>query len=84
MQESQNPTYFLAWIPESLLNEKGSTEWEKFVKIEERALQDQEDDGMPLFLTYFLDHTSAHFVSQMLSSLTFQRSDQSHMLFQYH
>lgn len=42
-----NPTYLLAWIPESLLNEKGAEEWEKFAKIEERAAQDEEDDGMP-------------------------------------
>src|ERR1700721_880489 len=27
LQEAVNPTYLLAWIPESLLNEKGSTEW---------------------------------------------------------
>jgi TBC1 domain family member 15 len=36
----------LAWIPESLLNEKGSTEWDKFVKIEERAVLDDEDEGV--------------------------------------
>ncbi|KAJ3573956.1 hypothetical protein NP233_g2081 [Leucocoprinus birnbaumii] len=47
-RESQNPTYLLAWIPETLLNEKGSAEWDKFVKIEERALQDQEDDDVVL------------------------------------
>ncbi|KAF5358185.1 hypothetical protein D9756_001622 [Leucocoprinus leucothites] len=47
-REAQNPTYLLAWIPESLLNEKGSAEWDKFVKIEERALQDQEDDDVVL------------------------------------
>jgi len=41
-----NPTYLLAWIPESLLNEKGSTEWDKFVKIEERAALDDEDEGV--------------------------------------
>lgn len=35
----------LAWIPENLLNEKGSTEWDKFVKIEEHAVLDDEDDG---------------------------------------
>lgn len=40
-----NPTYLLAWIPETLLNEKGSTEWDKFVKIEERAGLDEEDEG---------------------------------------
>lgn len=40
-----NPTYLLAWIPETLLNEKGAEEWDKFVKIEERAIEDEEDEG---------------------------------------
>jgi hypothetical protein len=44
-REATNPIYLLAWIPESLLNEKGSTEWEKFVKIEELDEWDQEDEG---------------------------------------
>ncbi|KAF9453194.1 GTPase-activating protein gyp7 [Macrolepiota fuliginosa MF-IS2] len=47
-REAQNPTYLLAWIPESLLNEKGSTEWDKFVKIEEKTTWDQEDDDVVL------------------------------------
>ena len=38
--------YLLAWIPESLLNEKGQSEWDKFVKIEERNLVDDEDEGI--------------------------------------
>lgn len=40
-----NPTYLLAWIPERLLNEKGQTEWDKFVKIEERNIIEDEDEG---------------------------------------
>jgi hypothetical protein len=47
-REAINPTYLLAWIPESLLNEKGSTEWDKFVKIEERAVLDDEDEDAVL------------------------------------
>jgi hypothetical protein len=46
-QEAVNPTYLLAWIPEALLNEKGSTEWDKFVKIEENAVVDENDEGAP-------------------------------------
>ena len=38
-----NPIYLLAWIPESLLNEKGAGEWDKFVKVEEHAPMN--DDG---------------------------------------
>lgn len=38
--------YLLAWIPESLLNERGKEEWEKFVRIEERS-SDVEDEGAP-------------------------------------
>src|SRR5277367_3362323 len=29
-QEAVNPVYLLAWIPESLLHERGTTEWDKF------------------------------------------------------
>ncbi len=45
LQEAVNPTYLLAWIPETLLHERGSNEWDKFVKIEEKAPIDDEDDG---------------------------------------
>ncbi|KAF9053612.1 GTPase-activating protein gyp7 [Hymenopellis radicata] len=47
-REAANPTYLLAWIPETLLNEKGTDEWDKFVKIEERAPVDDEDDDVVL------------------------------------
>lgn len=43
-----NAIYLLAWIPESLLNEKGKEEWEKFVRMEERTGLDDEDDGLSL------------------------------------
>lgn len=46
LQEAVNPSYLLAWIPETLLNEKGQTEWDKFVKIEERPILDTEEDGV--------------------------------------
>ncbi|KAG6376375.1 ribosomal protein S21e-domain-containing protein [Boletus reticuloceps] len=39
-REAVNPTYLLAWIPETLLNEKGAEEWDKFVKTEERPISD--------------------------------------------
>lgn len=44
-QEAVNPTYFLAWLPESLLNEKGQTEWDKFIKTEERMALYEEEEG---------------------------------------
>ncbi|KAF6765149.1 GTPase-activating protein gyp7 [Ephemerocybe angulata] len=47
-REAANPTYLLAWIPETLLNEKGTTEWDKFVKIEERAAGPDEEDDVVL------------------------------------
>lgn len=48
-QEAAQPVYLLAWIPETLLNEKGKTEWDKFVKIEEHAVtnDDDDDEGTP-------------------------------------
>ncbi|KAJ7774736.1 rab-GTPase-TBC domain-containing protein [Mycena metata] len=47
-REAANPTYLLAWIPETLLNEKGSTEWDKFAKIEESSVLDEEDEDVVL------------------------------------
>ncbi|KAG6911482.1 hypothetical protein DXG01_014556 [Tephrocybe rancida] len=45
-REATNPIYLLAWIPETLLNERGTTEWDKFVKVEEKVVwDDQDDDG---------------------------------------
>lgn len=44
-QDAPNPSYYLAWIPETLLNERGATEWDKFVKVEEKADLDDEDNG---------------------------------------
>ncbi|KAI0703630.1 RabGAP/TBC [Cytidiella melzeri] len=43
-REAVNPSYLLAWLPETLLSEKGQTEWDKFIKIEERTVVDEEDD----------------------------------------
>lgn len=45
-QEAINPVYLLAWIPESLLNERGTEEWDKFVKVEGQAGEEVLDDGM--------------------------------------
>ncbi|KAF8201436.1 GTPase-activating protein gyp7 [Pholiota molesta] len=45
-REALNPIYLLAWIPETLLNEKGSTEWDKFVKVEEQATSTEEDEDI--------------------------------------
>ncbi|PFH54408.1 hypothetical protein AMATHDRAFT_186423 [Amanita thiersii Skay4041] len=43
-REVKNPTYLLAWIPEALLNERGFSEWEKFVRVEEKTTQQEDDD----------------------------------------
>ena len=50
LQEAVTLTYLLAWIPESLLTEKGQEEWNKFLQTEERP---DEDEGMsrPLITT---------------------------------
>ncbi|KAJ3772349.1 rab-GTPase-TBC domain-containing protein [Lentinula raphanica] len=48
-RDGPNPSYYLAWIPETLLNEKGATEWDKFVKVEEKADLEEEDDDEILF-----------------------------------
>ncbi|KAI4518741.1 RabGAP/TBC [Schizophyllum commune Loenen D] len=47
-REAVNPIYLLAWLPESLLNERGSGEWDKFVKIEEQAALDELDEDIVL------------------------------------
>lgn len=43
-KEGKQPSYLLAWIPESLLNEKGSDEWDKFLKMEEKTMLDEDED----------------------------------------
>ena len=45
-QDAINATYLLAWIPESLLNQKGQEEWNKFVQVEETPVTEDEDEGM--------------------------------------
>ncbi|KAJ7063215.1 rab-GTPase-TBC domain-containing protein [Mycena amicta] len=45
-REAANPTYLLAWLPETLLNEKGTAEWDKFAKIEESAVFEDEDEDV--------------------------------------
>ena len=42
-QEAANPTHLLAWIPESLLDEKGQGEWDKFTSVEGKAPYDEEE-----------------------------------------
>jgi hypothetical protein len=51
-QEAVTLTYLLAWVPESLLTEKGKEEWDKFLKTEERP---DEDEGMSRPLTTIVD-----------------------------
>ena len=51
-QEGVTLTYLLAWIPESLLTEKGKEEWNKFLKTEERP---DEDEGMSHSLPTVVD-----------------------------
>lgn len=39
--------YLLAWLPERLLNEKGQTEWDKFISTEEKTTDRDEEEGPP-------------------------------------
>ncbi|CAA7271753.1 unnamed protein product [Cyclocybe aegerita] len=43
-REAVNPIYLLGWIPETLLSERGPSEWDKFVKVEEQAATSEADD----------------------------------------
>jgi hypothetical protein len=45
LQDAFNAVHLLAWIPESLLNQKGQEEWDKFVKFEETHNAEDEDEG---------------------------------------
>ena len=56
-QEAAQPVYLLAWIPETLLNEKGQSEWDKFTRIEESTGVDDEDEGTCV-LTLIMIHPS--------------------------
>jgi TBC1 domain family member 15 len=43
LKDGLKPSYLLAWIPESLLEEKGQNEWDKFMTVESSAPSDEED-----------------------------------------
>ncbi|TFY81711.1 hypothetical protein EWM64_g2311 [Hericium alpestre] len=46
-REAFASTYLLAWIPETLLSEKGKDEWDKFIRTEERStFEDEEEDAV--------------------------------------
>ncbi|KAI0034542.1 rab-GTPase-TBC domain-containing protein [Vararia minispora EC-137] len=47
-REAFTTSYLLAWIPETLLSEKGPDEWDKFVRTEERPIFDEEDEDAVL------------------------------------
>jgi hypothetical protein len=67
----------LAWIPETLLNEKGASEWDKFVKVEEKSVS-EEDDGMPYS---YIFPTRTDITTQILFSLIFPFNVRSPMHF---
>ena len=82
VQEAAQPVYLLAWIPETLLNEKGQSEWDKFVKIEEHAVTNDEDEGMQCHAP-----CSSRVLTSGLQtpfSSTFLSNAPNHMLSQYH
>ena len=54
-----NPTYLLAWLPETLLNEKGQTEWDKFIRTEERMTV-EEEEGTLLYASHTLPFLNVH------------------------
>ena len=54
VQEAVYPGYLLAWIPESLLNEKGQSEWDKFTRIEEHTVVDDEEEGAYILVPHWL------------------------------
>lgn len=47
-REALNPIYLLAWIPEALLNEKGSSELDKFTKMEDKVDWEESDEDVVL------------------------------------
>ncbi|TRM58625.1 rab-GTPase-TBC domain-containing protein [Schizophyllum amplum] len=60
-REAINPIYLLAWLPESLLNERGSGEWDKFAKIEEQAaLEEVDEDIKPESYAFSVPLTSIY------------------------
>lgn len=77
-QEAFNPVYLLAWIPESLLNEKGSQEWDKFIKMEEHAITTafNEDEDGSLFLSFRVSYFDQKFlIDIVLIDLPMQRPE---------
>jgi hypothetical protein len=75
-KEVANPIYLLAWIPESLLNERGTAEWDKFVKIEENsASEDDEGARHTTVCSNLLGYSPTSFVDVVLIDLPFQRPE---------
>ncbi|GJJ12139.1 hypothetical protein Clacol_006380 [Clathrus columnatus] len=77
-REGRQPSYLLAWIPESLLNEKGSDEWDKFLKMEEKPVVDEDEDGIfidppvskPEYYTFSVPLSSIYSLSVIPPSLS--------------
>ena len=83
IQEATTSTYLLAWIPESLLTEKGQEEGDKFLKTEERPLVRDEDKGLP-HLLFILVAGFNHSPTQTACWLACQRRGQSRIPSLFH
>lgn len=66
--------YLLAWIPETLLHEKGQNEWDKFTRIEEHAVMGDEDEGSDQ-LYHLLDSQLIKGIDAVLIELPTQRPE---------
>ncbi|KAF9532912.1 rab-GTPase-TBC domain-containing protein [Crepidotus variabilis] len=67
-REAVNPIYLLAWIPESLLNEKGTDEWDKFMKVEEHAPTTDDDEDI-VFIDLPLQRPESYAFSVPVTSI---------------
>lgn len=65
-KQGLKPTYLLAWIPESLLEEKGSEEWEKFTSVEAST---STEDGDAVLVELPSRHGEPYAFSVPLSSV---------------
>ncbi|TFK29882.1 RabGAP/TBC [Coprinopsis marcescibilis] len=68
-REAINPIYLLAWIPETLLNERGSTEWDRFVRIEERSDGTVDDDDDIVLIDFPIQRPESYAFSVPLTSI---------------
>ncbi|KAH8833808.1 rab-GTPase-TBC domain-containing protein [Flagelloscypha sp. PMI_526] len=68
-REAARPAYLLAWIPETLLNEKGTDEWDKFHKVEDKVSYNNEEEDDVVIIDLPLQRPESYAFSVPITSI---------------